>query len=238
MVHGGPLVAVALTFGIALSGCAGLDALTGKDEATGSLVRFVAIDLSSGSMMGMREPNDAADVLSLAKTRFEYTHAGGTNTGASYVYNVYPCGATNNGANLNCAAAALFTPQGANAAFGPGAWDRYLAAHPGAYAPGILAYLDEQKRIGPYKTNYIGGSKHQGNDWFVSNVTNFEANDNLTVRNIFGLSRSWYRSEQGGVGAGGRCVERAYIVALEVGADEAKGRERARDRRADDFVDA
>lgn len=165
-------------------------------------------DLFNGDEKGIVRRQSGRASLTLNPTErlsntsmFQYSHAGGTNTGASYVYNVYPCGATNNGATLNCSAAALFTPEGANAAFGPGAWDRYLAAHPGAYAPGIIAYLDEQKRIGPYKTNYIGGSKHQGNDWFISNVTNFEASDNLTIRNIFGLSRSWYRSEQGGVGA-------------------------------------
>ncbi|CAN7321761.1 TonB-dependent receptor plug domain-containing protein [Phenylobacterium sp. LjRoot219] len=155
------------------------------------------IDRQSGRVSLTLQPTERLTNTSM----FQYSHAGGTNTGASYVYNVYPCGATNNGATLNCAAAALFTPQTVNATFGPGSWDRYLAAHPGAYAPGILDYLEEQKRLGPYKTNYVGGSKHQGNDWFLSNVTNFEANDNLTVRNIFGLSRSWYRSEQGGVGA-------------------------------------
>jgi iron complex outermembrane receptor protein len=127
-------------------------------------------------------------------TMFQLTDAGGTNTGASYLYSAYACGQTNKGFALNCAAGSLFGPQ-LDAVTGAGSWDAYLAAHPKAFAPGVIAYLDEQKRLGPYKSNYIGDESHHESDWFVSNVTNVDLNENLVFRNILGASRSWYHSE-------------------------------------------
>jgi iron complex outermembrane receptor protein len=127
-------------------------------------------------------------------TTYQLTHAGGTNTGASYLYSAYSCGQTNNGFALNCAAGSLFGPQ-LDQVTGAGSWDAYLAAHPKAFPGGVIAYLDEQKRLGPYKSNYIGDETHRENDWFISNVTNAEVSDSLTLRNIFGASRSWYHSE-------------------------------------------
>lgn len=58
---------------------------------------------------------------------FQYDHTDGTNTGASYTYSVYPCGATNNGFKLTCSSGLLFGPT-LDSVFGPGAWASYLAA--------------------------------------------------------------------------------------------------------------
>src|SRR3546814_1266280 len=99
----------------------------------------------------------------------QYTKTGGTNTGASYTYSVYGCGDTNNGYALTCSAGLLFGP-GLDAAFGvDGLWASYLAAHPDAYAPGLIDYVNEQRRIGPYKTRHPGGASHHGKDWFATN---------------------------------------------------------------------
>ena len=133
-------------------------------------------------------------------TTFQYTHAGGTNTGASYLYSAYACGQTNHGFALNCAAGSLFGP-GLDAITGAGSWNAYLAAHPKAFAPGVIAYLDEQKALGPYKTDYPGDETHRENDWFLSNVSNVDLGDNLVFRNIFGASRSWYHSESSSAAA-------------------------------------
>jgi len=133
-------------------------------------------------------------------TMVQYTRSRGTNTGASYTYSVYGCGDTNNGFALTCGAGLLFGP-GLDSVAGPGAWDAYLAAHPGAYAPGLIAYVDEQRRIGPYRTRHPGGASHRGRDWFVTNTTEIELGDNATLRNIAGFSNSRTRSEQPQLGA-------------------------------------
>ncbi|TCM15013.1 iron complex outermembrane receptor protein [Novosphingobium sp. PhB165] len=133
-------------------------------------------------------------------TMLQYTNTRGTNTGASYTYSVYSCGQTNNGFALTCGAGSLFGPS-LDAIAGPGAWNAYLAAHPDAYAPGLIDYVNEQRRIGPYKTRHPGGASHHGEDWFVTNTTEFELSDSAKLRNIFGWSDSKTRSEQPQLGA-------------------------------------
>jgi len=133
-------------------------------------------------------------------TMLQYTRTGGTNTGASYTYSVYGCGDTNNGFALTCGAGLLFGP-GLDFVTGAGSWDAYLAAHPEAYAPGLIAYVDEQRRMGPYKTRHPGRADHHGKDWFLSNTTEIEVGDNATLRNIFGYSTSKTRSLQPQLGA-------------------------------------
>jgi iron complex outermembrane receptor protein len=133
-------------------------------------------------------------------TMFQYTHAGGTNTGASYLYSAYAPGQTNNGFPLFGTTGFLYGPT-LDAAFGPGAWNTYLAQHPKAFAPGLLAYVDEQRRLGPRVSNYPGDETHRENDWFISNVTNVDLSDNLLLRNILGFSRSWTHSEASSLAA-------------------------------------
>jgi iron complex outermembrane receptor protein len=128
-------------------------------------------------------------------TMFQYTHAEGTNTGASYLYSAYAPGQTNNGFPLFGETGALYGPS-LDSVFGvPGAWNTYLALHPKAFPGGVVAYVDEQRRLGPYVSNYVGDETHRENDWIISNVTNYDVSDNLTVRNILGFSRSWTHSE-------------------------------------------
>jgi iron complex outermembrane recepter protein len=138
---------------------------------------------------------------SVENTTFvQYTDVGGTNTGASYTYSVYQPGDTNNGFQLASGSGFLFSPA-LDFAFGAGAWNAYLAAHPDAFAAGLPAYLDEQQRIGPYKTRHPGGAKHEGRDLNASNTTTFEVSDRLTIKNILGASSSKTDSEQPQLGA-------------------------------------
>ena len=131
---------------------------------------------------------------------FSYSETSGTNTGASYTYSVYGCGETNNGFPLTCGAGSLFSP-GLDDIFGAGSWDAYLAAHPDAYAPGLIDYVNEQRRIGPYQTRHPGGAQHRGFDWSFSNTTDWDVAPNLRFRNIFGASRTDVDSEQPQLGA-------------------------------------
>lgn len=133
-------------------------------------------------------------------TMLQYTRTGGTNTGASYTYSVYGPGETNNGYALNSGSGFLFGP-GLDAVFGAGSWDAYLAAHPQAYPGGLIAYLDEQKRIGHYKTRHPGGASHRGRDVMLSNTTSIDLGDNVRLRNIVGFARTQVVSEQPQLGA-------------------------------------
>ncbi len=134
-------------------------------------------------------------------TVFSYSETDGTNTGASYTYSVYQCGDTNKGYALNCGSAFLFGPTLDVAFDFPGAWDAYLAGNPKAYPPGLAAYVDEQKRLGYYKTNHPAGASHEGEDWLLSNTTTYDLSDNFRIRNIFGASHAETDSEQPQLGA-------------------------------------
>lgn len=133
-------------------------------------------------------------------TVFQYSHVGGTNTGASYTYSVYQCGQTNNGVPLTCGSGLLFSPA-LDSVTGPGSWAAYLAAHPKAYAPGLPAYVAEQKRIGPYKTRHPGGADHWGRNWVLTNTTSYELNDAVQLKNILGVSHVQTNSQQPQLGA-------------------------------------
>lgn len=153
-------------------------------------------DRKSGRVTLTIKPNDSLENT----TMVGYSRTDGTNTGATYVYSVYGFGQTHNGYTLNSAAAGLFGP-GLDALFGAGAWDAYLAAHPGAYAPGLLAYVDEQKRLGHYKTAHPYGAKHVGEDWVVTNTTTYDLNDSTRIKNILGYTSGDTDSEQPALGA-------------------------------------
>jgi iron complex outermembrane receptor protein len=131
---------------------------------------------------------------------FQYDHTAGTNTGASYTYSVYPCGATHNGFALTCSSGLLFGPT-LDSIAGPGAWAAYLAAHPKAFAPGLLAYVDEQRQLGYYTTDHPAGAAHRGLDWMATNTTTVELAENLQFKNILGVSQSQTDSQQPQLGA-------------------------------------
>jgi len=149
-------------------------------------------------------------------TTFQYTRTRGTNTGASYTYSVYGCGDTNNGFALTCGGGLMFGP-GLDSVYGAGSWDAYLAAHPKAYADGLIAYVEEQKRLGAYVTNHPGPAFHHGKDWMLTNNTQLQLNDGLTLKNILGLSRSDVDSAQPQLGAAFVTIATANGISGEVG---------------------
>ncbi len=170
------------------------------------------LDRKSGRVSLSIKPTDAFENT----TVFQYTDVGGTNTGASYTYSVYAPGETHNGSPLNTSAGFLFGP-GLDFVGGAGAWNAYLAAHPDAYAPGLVDYVNEQRRIGPYKTRHPAGARHEGKDISLSNTTTFEINDHLTLKNILGASKSETDSEQPQLGAPFITILTANLVTGESG---------------------
>lgn len=155
------------------------------------------LDRTSGRLGLTFRPSDRFENT----TMFSYSEIDGTNTGASYTYSVYAPGETNNGFPLATGAGFVYGPL-MDIAFGfEGAWAGYVAANPGTYEPGLLAYVGEQKRIGHYKTRHPWSARHEGEDWLLSNTTTFEISDTLRIRNIFGASSAETDSEQPQLGA-------------------------------------
>lgn len=139
-------------------------------------------NLYNGENLGRIEHDSGRVSLTLKPTEnftnattFQYTNVDGTNTGASYTWSVYGCGQTNNGFALNCAAAATY--------------------------PGLATYPALQRQLGYYTTDHPGTARHHGYDWIVTNTSTLEVNDGLTIKNIFGASRSEVNSVQPQLGA-------------------------------------
>lgn len=153
-------------------------------------------DRDSGRLSLLMRPTENIE----STTVFQYSRSEGTNTGASYTYSVYACGDTNNGFALTCNAGLLFGP-GLDFVTGAGSWDAYLAAHPEAYAGGLIAYLEEQERIGAFKTRHPGGADHYSEDWMLSNTTTVEISDTFRIKNIIGFSETEVDSQQPQLGA-------------------------------------
>lgn len=60
----------------------------------------------------------------------------------------------------------------------------------------LSPYVDEQKTLGPYKTQHPWSAEHRGTDWIVTNTTTYDLTDTLTVKNILGASHADTDSEQ------------------------------------------
>ncbi len=154
------------------------------------------LDRTSGRVSLSIAPGNGFENTTVA----QYAKIKGTNTGASYTYSVYSCGETNNGVSLTCGAGFVFGPT-MDLVYGPGSWNNYLAANPEAYAPGLIAYVAEQERMGLYKTRHPGEADHRGNDLIITNTSTYEINETLNIKNILGYSLAKTDSEQPQLGA-------------------------------------
>ena len=100
----------------------------------------------------------------------DYLHSGGSSI-SSVLYTVLAPGTQPPGATIApIPANFLFTPA-VDAAFGPGAFARYLKAHPGADPDGLVAEVVKQKARGPFKINVDTPNEHRANNIVLSNVT-------------------------------------------------------------------
>jgi iron complex outermembrane receptor protein len=136
------------------------------------------LNIFNNEYLGQIEHNSGRASLTLKPnatlnntTIFQYDGSDGTNTGASYVWSIYQAGQTNNGVVLNTASSFLYP---------------YVAA---------------QRAMGYYRTDHPGGARNHGKDWNLSNTTTDQLSDNITLKNIFGASRSDYNSVQPQLGA-------------------------------------
>jgi len=116
----------------------------------------------------------------------DYGHSDG-NSLTSVVYNVLPLGSP-----AFVPFNFLFSPA-VDAAFGPGAWARYLAAHPNADPKGLIAFAEKQRARGPYVVNVDSPNYYRQKKWIVSNVTALELTDSTSLKNIFGFVQTRFQ---------------------------------------------
>ena len=116
----------------------------------------------------------------------DYGHSDG-NSLTSVVYNVLPLGSP-----AFVPFNFLFSPA-VDAVFGPGAWARYLAAHPNADPQGLIAFADKQRARGPYVANVDSPNYYRQKKWIVSNVTTLELGESTSLKNIFGFVQTRFQ---------------------------------------------
>ena len=113
----------------------------------------------------------------------DYGHSHGKSL-TSVVYNVLPLGAP-----AFVPFNFLFSPA-VDAAFGPGAFATYLAAHPNADPDGLIAFADKQRARGPYDADVDSPNFYEQKKLIVSNVTTFDVGPDMKVKNIIGYVHS------------------------------------------------
>ncbi|RYG33760.1 MAG: TonB-dependent receptor, partial [Burkholderiales bacterium] len=124
----------------------------------------------------------------------DYGRSRGSGT-PSVLYSAYGPGSTFNGNVLNSSVASLYSPALDSIVGVPGAWNAFLAAHPGADPAGLLGFLATQKARSPFigSTNFPNTNKSRG--IVLSNITSLELTDQIQIKNIFGFVDT--RAEQG-----------------------------------------
>lgn len=73
-------------------------------------------------------------------------------------------------------------------AFGPGSWDAFLAAHPGADPEGWNASIEKQNQRGPFRPNVDAPNFHSAENVLISNITTFDLGNGMQIRNILGYT--------------------------------------------------
>jgi iron complex outermembrane receptor protein len=138
-----------------------------------------------------------------SKTVVEYGATGGYPV-INSIFSYYPCGAK----GLVSSAACLFGPSSATVVgldrhidF-PGAWNAYLAAHPGANPGGIPGALTlQQQQLGIWGVDSLQPNSIHQDNWSATNTTTYDLTGDVQVKNIVGVSRSYvdFIADQAGV---------------------------------------
>jgi iron complex outermembrane receptor protein len=127
-------------------------------------------------------------------TVVEYDSSAGNNVSPEG-YSAYACGSTHNGVPLSTPAGCFYGP-GLDQFLGkPGAWNAYLAAHPQAPSAGLLAFIDQQRAMGPWVINTDDPNSHYGHNFFVANTTTYDLTSNVRFKNILGFANSYSKDE-------------------------------------------
>jgi iron complex outermembrane recepter protein len=122
-------------------------------------------------------------------TVYEYDSAGGNNV-ALETYSVYPCGSSHNGKPLASAASCFYSPALDSTIGVPGAWTKFLAAHPNLPTGGLAAFAAQQSAMGPYVADTDYPSLHSSTSNYVANTTTYDFTPNTRIKNIFGFATS------------------------------------------------
>jgi iron complex outermembrane recepter protein len=82
-----------------------------------------------------------------------------------------------------------------------GAWNAYLAAHPGANPGGIPGAFTEQQRLGIWGVDSLQANSIWQENGVVTNTTTYDFSDALQLKNIVGVSRSYvdFIADQAGI---------------------------------------
>lgn len=81
----------------------------------------------------------------------------------------------------------LYSPL-VDTAFGPGAWEAFLGAHPGADPEGWVASVEKQQRRGPFTVNVDAPNFHEGENLLISNITTVDLGNDMQIRNVLGYT--------------------------------------------------
>lgn len=119
----------------------------------------------------------------------DYGYSGGSDVPA-VIYNAYAPGSTHNGYPLFTTGSVLYSPFLDTAVGFPGAWNAYLAAHPGVPAGGLVDYAATQRARGPYVVDINDKDAHRSKSLIVSNITTFDISDRTQIKNVAGYTRS------------------------------------------------
>ncbi len=112
----------------------------------------------------------------------QYGWFGGTNADP-FLYSVNACGLTNNGYTPDSTTACLYDPSFP-------AFAAFLAAHPGVYPDGAKALEGFVRTLGKFTAYNDFPARHRARAGFISNATTYEINDNLTLKNVIGFTKS------------------------------------------------
>jgi iron complex outermembrane receptor protein len=122
-------------------------------------------------------------------TVIQHNEEGGNNI-ASTMYSMYGCPTENftgtDGITRNISAANSACP------WNPGNPDfnAYIAAHPGLFPGGTLAWVGVQKALGPGVTEANSSLFHRAISTYLTNTTTIELSSDLTLKNIFGYNKN------------------------------------------------
>ena len=118
-------------------------------------------------------------------TVFEYSNFGGTEANGE-LYSYYKLGQTNAGFPLTSTLDTVYG-EGLFPGVGNG------PPGPGNFPGGVAGYLAYQQKH-PYDVYLAYNLPHQADNYFVSNTTSFEVNDQTTLKNIFGYQNTFAKT--------------------------------------------
>ena len=156
-------------------------------RGSGNFVRQdgYVINLANGEDLGRKKSQSGRMSLTFkptdrikSDTVVEYTRQGGTNLSGP-IWSLYPAGSP----GINTASASTYDPS--NPVFA-----QYAATHPLVDPAGITSFFNAQKARGPFEVVYNDPMFFHSENYWITNTTSFEINDNMTLKNVAGWANS------------------------------------------------